>query len=101
MIIGQPKRDIIMASMTLAEAQAQLTQVNIAIETLLQGKRIGELKIGTNEFSRTYKYGEVTLEGLRALRSELMAMVNTLMPTITTTFRQNACIPLIVTKEAY
>ena len=89
-----------MAEMTLSEAQAQLSMVNIAIENLIQHKTINELKLGSSDFSRWYKYGEVSLDGLRAYRRELLDLINTIGPQVKPVFRSNACIPLIVTKGA-
>jgi len=87
-----------MAEMTLAEAELQLTQVNIAIQSLISGTRINELKLGSAEFSRWYKYGDVTLEALTAYRSELQAIIAALVPVPQAIFRTNACIPLVVRK---
>lgn len=88
-----------MANMSLAEAQSQLTQVNIAIQDLLLGKAISELKVGSGEFSRWYKFQDVTLDNLTAYRTELRALINALTPLATPVFRTNACIAIITRKE--
>ncbi len=85
-----------MASVTLQEAQNELTLVNIAIQDLISGKRINEHKLATSELSRWYKFNEVTLENLMTYRSELRNLITALQPEITPTFRANACIPLVV-----
>jgi len=87
-----------MGEMTIQEVQVQLTQVNIAIQDLIMGKSISELKLGSGEFSRWYKFGDVTLDSLRAYRRELLNLLNTLTPDVKPIFRTNSCIPLVVNK---
>ena len=87
-----------MAEITLAEAEAQLLQINVAIQDLILGKRISELKVGSGEFSRWYKFEEVTLEALTAYRTELRSIIAALTPAAVPIFRANACIPLITRK---
>ena len=87
-----------MTTMTLAEAEAQLLQINIAIQDLLLGKRISELKVGSGEFSRWLSYSEVTLDNLTAYRSELRAIIESLTPEATPIYRANACTPIITRK---
>ena len=83
---------------SIEEAQRQLTQVNIAIESLIQGKSLTQLQVGSGTFKRHFIYSEVTLTELKTYRRELLDTINSLTPNITPIFRQNACIPLIVTK---
>ena len=87
-----------MNGITLDEAQRQLTQVNVAIESLILGKSLVELRVGSGNFQRLYRYGEITLEQLKTLRRELLDVINTLVPNITPVFRSGACIPLVVRK---
>jgi len=87
-----------MAGISIDEAQRQLTQVNIAIETLIQGKSLVELRVGSGNFQRLFRYGDVNLGDLKTYRRELLDTINSLTPNITPIFRQNACIPLIVCK---
>ena len=87
-----------MSDMTLAEAQSQLTTVNIAIDDLIQGKTITEIKYGNSDFSRWFKYGEVNLENLRAYRRDLLSLIDSLSSNPTPVFRTNACIPIVVIK---
>lgn len=90
-----------MATMTLAEAGASLTTVNIAISDLIAGKRIAELNIGTGATQRRYKYSEITIDNLTVLRNELRSIINTLQPDVKPIFRLNANIPIIVEKGNY
>lgn len=85
-----------MAEITLAEAQAELTIVNIAIQDLIEGKRLNEHKFATGEFSRWYKFSDVTLDSLTAYRRELRSLIASLEPEIMPVFRSNSCIPLVV-----
>ena len=85
-----------MANVTLQEAQDELTLVNIAIHDIISGKRINEHKLATGEFSRWYKFNDVSLDNLMAYRSELRNLISTLQPEVAPTFRANACIPLVV-----
>ncbi len=85
-----------MASITLQEAQDELTLVNIAIQDIISGKRINEHKLATGEFSRWYKFSDVSLDSLMAYRSELRNLITALQPEVAPTFRANACIPLVV-----
>lgn len=84
---------------TLAEAEAELTLVNIAIQDLMSGKRINEHKLATSEFSRWYKFSDVTLDSLLSYRTELRNLITSLQPAVLPTFRSNACIPLVVTRD--
>ncbi len=70
-----------MATMTLAEAEAQLVTVNAAISQLISGKTVTELHVGSGAFQRFYKYQEISLESLIALRNELLATIAVLSPT--------------------
>jgi hypothetical protein len=87
-----------MADMTLIEAEAQLVQVNIAIQDIIMGKAISELKVGSGEFSRWYKFQDVTLDNLCSYRTELRNIINALTPSAIPLFRTNACIPIITRK---
>ena len=86
--------------MSLAEAESQLTTVNSAIEQLLSGKRINQLRVGSGSFQRLYVYSETTLQDLVAYRNELLGIIDALSDS-TPTFRTNAHIPLVVSKEIY
>jgi hypothetical protein len=85
-----------MANVTLAEAEEELLIVNKAIQDLIAGKRINEHKLATGEFSRWYKFNDISLDSLMAYRSELRNLITALQPEVAPTFRSNACIPLVV-----
>jgi hypothetical protein len=87
-----------MAEMTLSEAQLQLTTINAAIQDIISGKRITQLRIGSGDFQRLYHYSEITIESLTTLRSEIRNIINTLTPDVKPVFRTNATIPLVVHK---
>lgn len=89
-----------MAAMTLAEAQSQLATVDAAIDEMVRGKRRVRLEVGSGDFRRVYQNQEITLETLQALRAELLQIINGLTE-VTSTFRANCSIPLIVTKGPY
>jgi hypothetical protein len=90
-----------MSTITLAEAEAQLVTVSAAISTLLTGKRISELEVGSGSFKRRYKYTEITLSSLQALRDELLAIISSLSPATLPKFAQNMTIPLLVRKGSF
>lgn len=84
--------------MTLSEIETALSSVNTAIAQLIAGKRLLELRVGSGNFARNFRYGEVTLDALKEYRDELMQLRNSVLPSSTTQFRSNATIPLIVKK---
>ena len=83
---------------TLIEVQTELSAVNAAIQSLLEGKRVNEFRVGSGEFIRTYRHTEVNLDSLRDLRNELLNEIASLTPCATPVFRCNATIPLVVHK---
>lgn len=89
-----------MTTLTLDEATAQLATVNAAIEALIQGKRLKELRVGSGSFQRLYTFSEITIESLKEHRDELLAEINALSAT-TPTFKTNMTIPLIVSKDRF
>lgn len=84
--------------MTLTETELALSSVNTAIAQLIAGKRLLELRVGSGNFARNFRYGEVTLEALKEYRDELIQLRQSLLPIASTQFRANATIPLIVKK---
>ena len=86
--------------LTLAEAEIQLTTVQAAIEALISGKRINQLRVGSGTFSRLYVYSEIMLSELKEHRDELLATINELEDTLPT-FKTNSHIPLRVHKDIY
>jgi hypothetical protein len=84
-------------TMKLCEINKALSDVNNAIEKLVQGKSLTEFRVGSGDFFRYYKYGEVTLEALKEYRDELLMMKHSLEDT-SPTFRNNACFRITGTK---
>jgi len=87
-------------ALPIEEARAQLLTVNVAISDLVAGKRIVELRVGSGNFQRLYRFGDVNLETLKALQSELLQVIST-YDNSKPVFRTNATIPLIVGKDLY
>ena len=87
-------------ALPLEEAQLQLITVNAAIQSLISGKRISELRIGSGDFQRLLRYQEITFEELKTLQQELLITIDSYAPAITT-FRTNAHIPMVVGKDIY
>jgi len=87
-----------MAQMTLDEAYTQLNTVNAAIEALIAGKRLKQLRIGSGSFSRLYDFTEITLENLKAHRNEILDIIDILEDT-PPSFKKNVNIPMIVGKD--
>lgn len=85
--------------MTLEEAQLQLTQINTAIENLLQGKRITQLRVGSGTFQRLYTYQEISYEALIQERDKLLTYINSLSTDPTPKFMQYTSIPLYLKKN--
>ena len=83
--------------MTIEEINSALSEVNNAIEKLILGKSLTEFRVGSGDFFRYYKYGEVTLEALKEYRDELLMMKHSLEDT-SPTFRTNACFRVTGTK---
>lgn len=48
-----------------------LLRVNTALQRLIAGEAVREFEVGTGSAMRRYKYGEVTLEALRAERDAI------------------------------
>lgn len=89
-----------MATLPLEEAQAQLVTVNAAIQKLINGERIKELRVGSGTFQRLYIYSEVTFDELKVLQQELLITIDSYAPAIPV-FRTNAHIPMTVGKDIF
>jgi hypothetical protein len=82
------------------ELRNQLAQIDAAIGVLMTGGRLTELRVGSNEYSRYWKYSEISIDALRAYRKDLADALAALCPeACAPLFRKNATIPLIVTKR--
>jgi hypothetical protein len=86
-----------MIGFTLEQAQADLASVNIAIEKLISGRTLLEIKISSAEMSRWSSFGQVSLEGLKAYRRELLDYINSISPTAPV-FRSTGCMQVRVEK---
>ena len=86
---------------TLAQAQADLDAVNLAISDLVQNKRRRKLQLGTHEFSRIYEQENISYSDLVAERSYLQGLIATLSPVAATVpkFRPNTSFSLNVTNK--
>jgi len=87
-------------SLPLEEARAQLVTVNAALQSIISGKRITELRIGSGNFQRLLKYQEITFDELKILQQELLITIDSYAPS-TPVFRTNAHIPMVVRKELF
>jgi len=85
---------------TLEEAERQLLTVNAAIEALIAGKRLNQLRVGSGTFARLYVFSEITLENLKQHRDELLSVIGGLED-VAPEFTKNMHIPLIVSKEIF
>lgn len=66
---------------TATEIQSELDTVNAALQELISGKRLTQLRIGSGEFSRLYEYQEITYEVLKQEQANLTAELSTLEST--------------------
>jgi hypothetical protein len=87
-------------ALPLEEARSQLITVNAAIQNIISGKRIAELRIGSGDFQRTLRYQEVTFDELKILQQELLITVDAYAPAVAV-FRTNTHIPMIVGKDIF
>lgn len=84
----------------LEEARAQLITINSAIQQMIDGKRVSELRVGSGGFQRLYRFQEITLDSLKTLQQELLITIDSYAPAVAV-FRTNAHIPLVVGKDIY
>jgi hypothetical protein len=71
---------------TTIEIQTDITNVNAAITAVLTGNKLLELRVGSGDFARTYRWQELSLESLYAMRTSLyeeLATVTIETPTFT------------------
>lgn len=83
---------------TIDEVQADLTRVYSAIQDLIAGKRITQLRLGSGDFTRMYQYQEITYEVLKAEQADLTQELAALQAVPQMQFRTMSNIPLNVTK---
>jgi hypothetical protein len=87
-----------MAIRTLADVQAELVTVNAAIQQIISGQRLTELRIGSGDFLRVYKNQEVSLDQLYAIKADLQVEEDSLSTNTGLIFRRDSNVPLVVTK---
>ena len=82
----------------LVIAYSDLAKVNAAIDTMMQGKLVQRLGIGSQEFRRVYDYNKVSLNDLKELRKELLEIIDSLELVSQVSYRTGATVPLIVSR---
>lgn len=84
---------------TITEVQAELDTVNAALQELIAGRRLTQLRIGSGEFARLYQYQELTFDTLKAEQQDLTMELATLESAGSSiAFRSNSFVPLTVNK---
>ena len=83
---------------TSTEIQADLTTVYSAIQDLIAGKRITQIRLGSGDFTRLYQYQEITYEVLKAEQNDLIQELAAIEGQPQMAFRSMTNIPLNVTK---
>lgn len=78
--------------------QNDLVLCNLAIEKLLSGKQVKELKTGSSSFARQYVFSDINLISLTEYRKDLLQQIHALSATAPV-YRTNACIPNIIHKQ--
>ena len=80
---------------TSIEIQTDITNVNAAITALITGNKLLEFRVGSGDFARTFRWQEITLESLYAMRTSLyeeLAIVEVTTPT----FQVGKTVPMFV-----
>lgn len=84
---------------TKTEIQSDLDIVNAAIQNLISGKRLTQLRIGSGDFARLYQYSEISYDVLKGLKDELTQELASITADVNgMTFRKQTHIPLTVKK---
>ena len=83
---------------TILDVHTELTTVSAAIQDMIAGKRITELRVGSGDFARLYRYQEITLNNLQAIRDELIQELADLNGEGILQFRNMSSVLLKVTK---
>jgi hypothetical protein len=83
---------------TVIQVQADLTTVNSALQDLIAGKRLTQLRLGSGDFQRHYNYQEITYDVLKAEQADLTQELAALQSTPQMQFRTMSNLPLNVTK---
>lgn len=83
---------------TILEVQAELTTVNAAIQELITGTRLTQLRVGSGDFARLYVNQEVSLENLQLIKQQLLQELAALENTDGITFRTNSNVRTVTRK---
>jgi len=83
---------------TILEVQAELNTVNSAIQQLIAGTRLTELRVGSGDFARMYKHQEISLDALQDIRDGLLQELAELNQENGLQFRKMSTVQLKVTK---
>lgn len=83
---------------TITEVQADLAVVNAALQDLIAGKRLTQLRLGSGDFTRLFQYQEITYEVLKAEQAELTQELASLETQPQMQFRTMSHVQLNVTK---
>ena len=84
---------------TALEIQEDIDTINAALQSMYAGTRLTELRVGSGNFIRLYKYQEISVDKLLELKGLLEAELQSVTPTTTPIFRTFGSIPMIVTKQ--
>lgn len=83
---------------TIEEVRAELNTVNSAIQSLIAGNRLTQLRVGSGDFARLYVNQEISLESLRQIRAELLQELAELENTDGIKFRKDSNIVMVTGK---
>jgi hypothetical protein len=83
---------------TILEVQAELTTVSAAIQELITGTRLTQLRVGSGDFARLYTHQEVSLENLQEIKQQLLQELADLENTDGIVFRTNSNVRTITRK---
>ena len=83
---------------TIEEVRAELNTVNSAIQSLIAGNRLTQLRVGSGDFARLYVNQEISLESLRQIRAELLQELSELENTDGIKFRKDSNIVMVTGK---
>jgi hypothetical protein len=83
---------------TIQQVQSELDTVNAAIQELISGNRITQLRIGSGDFARLYHYQEITIENLQDIRANLLQELAVLSQDSEIKFRTSCNFPFQIAK---
>lgn len=83
---------------TIEDVSKELATVNAAIQDLIAGERLVQLKVGSGDFARLYVSQELSLENLKEVRNELLQELAQLENTDEIKFRNETNIVMVTGK---